>query len=171
LIIIKNGLIDKKGFKTPSHYYIRKTITLTKNISEKCGDDMASTVYSFAISGVEGYLVEVETDTIGCIPSVSIVGLGDTAVKEARERLEAALSNAGFYFPHQKVMINLAPSDMKKGGTHFDLAMAIGILARTKQIQPDNLKTVGFIGAFSKWKCSAVPLRIFWSGKMPLHRL
>lgn len=110
---------------------------------------MASTVYSFAVSGVDGRLIEVETDIIGFISSVSIVGLGDTAVKEARERLEAAISHAGFLFPQQKVVINLAPSDMKKTGTHYDLAMAIGILLRTEQIHSDELNSVGFIGELS----------------------
>lgn len=107
---------------------------------------MASTVYSFAVSGVEGRIVEVEADTIGFIPSVSIVGLGDTAVKEAKDRLEAAICHCGFEFPQQKIVINLAPSDMKKAGTHYDLAMAVGILLRSNQIQGKPLDEVGFIG-------------------------
>ncbi|MGE8203721.1 YifB family Mg chelatase-like AAA ATPase [Heyndrickxia sp. NPDC080065] len=110
---------------------------------------MASTVYSFTISGIEGQVVEVETDLLIGLPSVSIVGLGDKAVKEARERLEAAIRHAHFNFPPQRVVFNLAPSDMKKTGTHFDLAMAIGLLLRTNQIQGKLIKNTGFIGELS----------------------
>lgn len=82
---------------------------------------MASIVKSFVIWGVDGYLVDVETKTIEGQPLISIVGLGDTAVKEARERVEAALRDNHFRFPEMKVVINLAPSDLKKSGSHFDL--------------------------------------------------
>lgn len=110
---------------------------------------MASTVYSFAISGIEGQLVEVETDTIVGINTVSIVGLGDKAVKESRERLEAAITHSGFAFPFQRVVFNLAPSDMKKTGTHYDLAMAVGLLIRTGQIKVPTPTKTGFIGELS----------------------
>jgi len=110
---------------------------------------MASTVYSFSISGIQGDLVEVETDTLIGPPSVSIVGLGDKAVKEAKERLEAAIKNANFIFPPQKIVFNLAPSDMKKTGTHYDLAMAIGLLIKTSQIKPSNLRKTALIGELS----------------------
>lgn len=112
---------------------------------------MASTIYSFNISGVDGYVVEVETDLIHGLPSVSIVGLGDAAVKEAKERLVSAITAAGYDFPLFKLVINLAPSDIKKRGTHFDLAMAIGILTRTDQIRvtQECLKLFGFIGELS----------------------
>lgn len=110
---------------------------------------MASTIYSFFVSGVEGRLAEVEADTIGFIPSVSIVGLGDTAIKEAKDRLEAAICHCEFEFPQQKIVINLAPSDMKKTGTHYDMAMAIGILLRSNQIQSEPLDEIGFIGELS----------------------
>lgn len=110
---------------------------------------MASTVQSFTITGIEGHLVEVETDTLIGLPSVSIVGLGDKAVKEARERLEAAIKNAGYRFPPQKIVFNLAPSDMKKTGSHFDLAMAIGLLIKTNQVHPVFLSQTGLIGELS----------------------
>lgn len=76
---------------------------------------MASIVKSFAISGVEGYLVDVEVKEIYGQPMISIVGLGDTAVKEARERVQAAINDSNFTFPEKKIVINLAPSDLKKG--------------------------------------------------------
>lgn len=115
----------------------------------KRGVVMASTVYSFGLSGIEGHIVEVETETILGVNSVSIVGLGDKAVKEAKERLEAAITHSGFAFPFQKVVFNLAPSDMKKTGTHYDLAMAIGLLIRTEQLRSSNLDKIGFIGELS----------------------
>jgi len=93
--------------------------------------------------------VKIETDTIYGQPSVSIVGLGDTAVKEARERMEAAINNAKYEFPKMKIVINLAPGDIKKSGSHFDLGMAIGLLAQSKQFVADELDTFGFIGEFS----------------------
>lgn len=110
---------------------------------------MASTVYSFTLTGIQGHLVEVETDTLIGLPSVLIVGLGDKAVREAKERLEAAIKNAHYQFPPQKIVFNLAPSDMKKTGTHFDLAMAIGLLMKTKQITPRYSKQIGLIGELS----------------------
>ncbi|MBU8881134.1 YifB family Mg chelatase-like AAA ATPase [Bacillus sp. FJAT-29790] len=110
---------------------------------------MASTVHSFTITGIQGHLVEVETDTLFGLPSVSIVGLGDKAVKEARERLEAAIKNTRYSFPPQKIVFNLAPSDMKKTGTHFDLAMAVGLLIQTKQINPVNFFQTALVGELS----------------------
>jgi len=76
---------------------------------------MASVVKSFAILGVDAYLVEVETKTIHGQPIISIVGLGDTAVKEAKERLEAALSQSDYRFPKMKIVINLAPKYINMG--------------------------------------------------------
>ena len=110
---------------------------------------MASVINSFAISGIDAYLVNVETDTIYGQPTVSIVGLGDTSVKEARERLEAAINHRKFEFPKMKVVINLAPCDMKKSGSHFDLGMAIGILVQTKQLIVDEVEKFAFIGELS----------------------
>ena len=110
---------------------------------------MASVVQSFSIKGVDGYVVEVEIKTISGQPMFSIVGLGDTAVKESKERLEAVLSHKDFDFPQQKIVINLAPSNLKKRGSHFDLAMAIGLLMETNQIRPKEIKKYGFIGELS----------------------
>ena len=110
---------------------------------------MAEIVKSFAISGVDGYLVDVETKTIAGMPVMSIVGLGDTAVKEAKERVESALNNGEFYFPQKKVVINLAPGDMKKTGSHFDLPIALGILLETEQITNRRGEDFGVIGELS----------------------
>lgn len=110
---------------------------------------MASVVKSFSIEGVDGYVVEVEIKTIDGQPMFSIVGLGDTAVKEAKERLEAVLSHRGFSFPKMKIVINLAPSNIKKRGSHFDLAMAVGLLMESNQIKPKEIHKYGFIGELS----------------------
>ncbi|WP_416246473.1 YifB family Mg chelatase-like AAA ATPase [Clostridium sp. HCS.1] len=110
---------------------------------------LASVVKSFAISGIDAYVVNIESDTIYGQPSVTIVGLGDAAVKEARQRLEAAINHEKYDFPKMKVVINLAPGDIKKSGSHFDLGMAIGILIQTLQIQVDEVNSFGFIGELS----------------------
>ncbi|MGO4888168.1 YifB family Mg chelatase-like AAA ATPase [Anaerobacillus sp. MEB173] len=109
---------------------------------------MAATIFSFAIKGVDGYPIEVEADTVRGIKSISIVGLGDTAVKEAKERLESAIISSGFQYPEQKMIINLAPSHMKKSGSHFDVPMAIALLKQTKQINI-SLDSFAVIGELS----------------------
>lgn len=112
---------------------------------------MASIVNSFAISGIEGYLVEIETDTIYGQPSISVIGLGDRAIKESSERIQAAIIRKGYEFPKMKIVINLAPSDIQKKGSHFDLGMAIGLLIQSKQILAKDLdlNSFGFIGELS----------------------
>ena len=112
---------------------------------------MASLVNSFAISGIDGYLVEIETDTLYGKPSISIIGLGDRAIKESSERIQAAIIHTGYEFPKMKIVINLAPGDVKKRGSHFDLGMAIGLLLQSKQIAPNNIDihSFGFIGELS----------------------
>ncbi|MVX67405.1 magnesium chelatase, partial [Clostridium chromiireducens] len=110
---------------------------------------MATVVNSFGILGIDGYLVKIEIDTIYGQPSVSIVGMGDTAVKEARERLEAAIINSKFEFPKMKIVINLSPSDIKKRGSHYDLGMAVALIIQSKQIEVQELNTYGFIGELS----------------------
>lgn len=112
---------------------------------------MAAIINSFAISGIEGYKVEIETDTIYGQPSISIIGLGDRAVKESSERIQAAIICKGYEFPKMKIVINLAPSDIKKRGSHFDLGMAIGLLIQSDQILAKDLdlSDFGFIGELS----------------------
>lgn len=110
---------------------------------------MASIVKSFAISGVEGYLVDVEVKEIYGQPMISIVGLGDTAVKEARERVQAAINDSNYTFPQKKIVINLAPSDLKKSGSHFDLAIALGLLLETEQLKLAKTEEYAYIGELS----------------------
>lgn len=110
---------------------------------------MASIVKSFATSGVDGYVVDVEVSVIQGLPMMSIVGLGDTAVKEARERVQAAINDSGHVFPSKKIVINLAPSYLKKSGSHFDLAIAIGLLEATNRFKKARDDVYAFIGELS----------------------
>ncbi len=110
---------------------------------------MASVLNSFAILGIDAYVVKIETDTIYGQPSVSIVGLGDAAIREAKERLEVAINHEKYEFPKMKIVINLAPCDIKKSGSHFDLGMALGLLVQSKQISFDDYENYGFIGELS----------------------
>lgn len=112
---------------------------------------MATVCRSFSLAGVNAYPVLVETVTLHGQPSVNIVGLGDTAVKEASHRLQAALTSGDFEFPKMKVVINLAPSGVKKSGSHFDLPMAISLLCEAGQVSLnlDSLGRMAFIGELS----------------------
>ena len=108
---------------------------------------MAITVKSMATSGVDGFMVEIEASTIrGQQQSMSIIGLPDQAIKEAAERIQAAIESCGYDFPKDKSIISLAPGDKKKRGTHFDLGMIIALLFQTDQISPKNLADYAFIG-------------------------
>ena len=110
---------------------------------------MASVVKSFAIDGIDGYPVDIETKTLEGQPMISIIGLGDQAVKEASERVQAAIDETGYVFPKKRVIISLAPSDKKKSGSHFELAMAIGVLQKKEDMAAKNISEYGFIGELS----------------------
>ena len=110
---------------------------------------MAITVKSAAIIGLDVFEINVEVDTINSIPQVSIIGLGDTAISEAKERLRLAIKNSSFSFPQTKVVINLAPADIKKEGSSYDLAMAIGILLKENIIKDFKKDEIVFIGELS----------------------
>lgn len=84
---------------------------------------MATVLKSFAISGIDGYLVNIDIDTIYGKPWISIVGMGNIAIKESKDRLEAAMINSKFEFHKMKILISLSPSDVKKSGSHFDLGI------------------------------------------------
>ena len=110
---------------------------------------MASVVKCFAIDGIDGYPVDIEIKTLEGQPMISIIGLGDQAVKEASERVQAAIDETGYIFPKKRVIISLAPSDKKKSGSHFDLAMAIGVLQQNEDMAVKNISEYGFIGELS----------------------
>ncbi|MCQ2744246.1 MAG: YifB family Mg chelatase-like AAA ATPase [bacterium] len=98
--------------------------------------------------GINAYKVEVEVDVSNSLPSMSIVGLPDNSVNEARERVHSAIKNSGFTFPQGKVIVNLAPADIRKEGTNFDLPIAVGILKEQGIEIPDSDSTA-FIGELS----------------------
>jgi magnesium chelatase family protein len=106
-------------------------------------------IYSFSPFGYEGALVTVEVDLRRGIPAIDLVGLADGAVKEARERMQAAIRNSGFMFPPERVLISLSPADLKKEGAGFDLPIALGVLgasaeaSNTANFLPDPILVMG----------------------------
>ncbi len=95
---------------------------------------MLSIVKSISLIGLEAYAIAIEVDVSNGLPSFDMVGLPDAAVRESKERVKAALRNSGFVFPNKKIIVNLAPADLKKDGTNFDVAIALGLLLATEQI-------------------------------------
>ena len=109
---------------------------------------MVTKALTAAAIGINSYKIEVEVDVTNSLPGMSIVGLPDSAVSEARERVHSAIKNSGFSFPLGKVIVNLAPADIRKEGTNFDLPIAIGILKEQGIAIPDDDKTA-FLGELS----------------------
>ena len=95
-------------------------------LAHKGGAFMISRVESLGLSGISGYPVSVECFITNGLPAFEIVGLPDAAVKEARERVRAAVKNSGFKFPVSRITLNLAPADTRKSGTLYDLPILIG---------------------------------------------
>lgn len=110
---------------------------------------MACVVHSEALLGVEGVPVEVEVDLLRRLPSMVIVGLPGGAVRESGERVRSAIQQAEREFPRQRVVVNMAPADLPKVGTAFDLPIAVGVLAASGQVPSDALKDTAFIGELS----------------------
>src|SRR5215207_3538074 len=106
---------------------------------------MISKVYSCAIIGLEGVLVEVEVDIAQGLPTFTVVGLGDTAVQESRERVRSAVRNSGMLFPMKRLTVNLAPADLRKAGPAYDLPIAIGLLLASEQVW-GKLERALFVG-------------------------
>ena len=107
---------------------------------------MLATVRSAAVQGIDAYEVTVEVDVAFGLPHFAIVGLPAGAVKESRERVSAALVNAGFELPPRRITINLAPADVRKDGTAFDVPIALGVLAGTGQLDAASLAGRLFVG-------------------------
>ena len=103
-------------------------------------------VHTRAIVGVEAPPVAVEVDISGGLPSFNLVGLPETAVRESRDRVRAALLNAGFEFPQRRITVSLAPADLPKEGGRFDLPIALGVLAASSQLPAEGLDTCEFAG-------------------------
>jgi magnesium chelatase family protein len=109
---------------------------------------MLAKVRSVAIVGLDGAIVEVEVDISPGLPSFTIVGLPDAAVQEAKERVRAAIRNSGGTFPMKRIVVNLAPADLKKAGPSYDLPIAVGILLSSEQVDADTSQTM-FLGELS----------------------
>lgn len=110
---------------------------------------MLSIAKSVALHGLEGFIISVQVDVSGGIPSLDIIGLPDASIREAKERVRTAIKNSGYEFPSRKIVINLAPATIKKGGSGFDLSMAIGILNACEYIGNFNSDKTAFIGELS----------------------
>ncbi len=112
---------------------------------------MLSTVYACALMGIDGRIIEVQTDfnPRSGIPSFAIVGLPDSAVRESKERVRAAIKNSGLRFPNKGYVVNLSPADFPKHGPAYDLAIAVGVLGATDQIPYEAIEQSLFIGELS----------------------
>ena len=107
---------------------------------------MLAKVTSAALRGIESYLVQVEVNFGDGLPSFAVVGLAEGAVREGRERVWAALQNSGFSIPHRKITVNLAPADIRKDGSAFDLPLAMGLLAGAGRIPMAPFGGTAFVG-------------------------
>jgi magnesium chelatase family protein len=107
---------------------------------------MLARIRSAAVLGIDAYPVDVEVDITNGLPSFSTVGLPQGAVKEGRERVGAALVNAGFFFPLRRITVNLSPADIRKNGSAFDLPIALGILVASGQLPEDRLQNQMVLG-------------------------
>ena len=110
---------------------------------------MLSKILTSATYGIDAYLIEVETNVEKNMPSFTIVGLPDNAIKESRERVIAAIKNSGFDYRVKRITINLAPADIKKEGSSFDLPIAVGLLAANGNVEEQSLKDTIFLGELS----------------------
>ena len=110
---------------------------------------MLARIWSASLQGIDAIKVGVEVDVSGGLPSITVVGPPDTAVQESRERVKAALKNAGFAFPVRKIVVNLAPADLRKEGPCFDLPISVGILAASEQVDAQLLGDYLFLGELS----------------------
>ncbi len=107
---------------------------------------MLSKILSSAVIGIDAYVVDVEVDIARGLPSFSTVGLPEGAVRESKERVKAAITNSGYHFPSDRITVNLAPADIKKEGSAFDLPMALGILAATGLLELAEYNGYLFLG-------------------------
>lgn len=110
---------------------------------------MLASIKSYGLSGIEGHEVLVEVDVSNGLPSYETVGLPDAVVRESKERVRAALKNSGFEFPPRRITVNLAPADLRKEGSVYDLPIAIGLLIATGQIPGETAKDTLILGELS----------------------
>lgn len=113
------------------------------------GDNMLSKVITAVTKGTSGKKIIIETDIGNGLPGLTVVGLADTMVKEAKERIRSAINHAEKAYPVKRITVNLSPANIKKRGSHFDLPMAIGILISSGQLKQNNISDYGIIGELS----------------------
>ena len=116
---------------------------------------MLAETMSAAIRGVDAVPVRVEVDVAFGLPGLTIVGLAGSAVQEARERVRSAIRNSGFEVPARRITVNLAPADLPKEGTAHDLAIAVGLLAASGQLDADAGPYRAHRGAGARWIAAA----------------
>ncbi|MBO5364582.1 MAG: YifB family Mg chelatase-like AAA ATPase [Clostridia bacterium] len=110
---------------------------------------MITKINSVGLSGIQGYNIQVECDVSPGIPAWEIVGIPDIAVRESKERIRSAVKHAGFQIPGKRMVVNLAPADVKKEGAYLDLPIAIGILTASEQLYLSNFHDAAFFGELS----------------------
>ena len=110
---------------------------------------MLARIWSAALIGINAVKVGVEVDVAGGLPGIVVVGLPDTAVQESKERVRAAIKNAGYAFPMRKIVVNLTPADLRKEGPSFDLPISVGILAAAEQVKLELLNHYVLLGELS----------------------
>ena len=110
---------------------------------------MLAAVATFTLDGVHAQEVTVEVDVRRGLPTFTLVGLPDRAIRESRERVRAALLNSGLEFPQKRLTVNLAPAHVRKAGPSFDLAIAVGLLAASSQVPPERLEDCALVGELS----------------------
>lgn len=126
---------------------------------------MLARILSCAVIGIDAHQVEVEVDISHGLPAFTTVGLPETAVKESKERVRAAIKNSGYRFPDDRITVNLAPAHIKKEGTGFDLPIALGILSANGTFPKQNLEKLMFLGELSldgriKPVCGSLPMAV-----------
>lgn len=110
---------------------------------------MVYKVLTYTLIGIEAHLIEVEADISHGIPAFNIVGLPENTIKESKERIRSAIKNSKLPFPEHRITINLAPADIKKEGTSFDLPIAIALISSSLNISPENLRKYLIAGELS----------------------
>jgi magnesium chelatase family protein len=135
--------------KTLEKTHICDTLTPTGHTIERSFQPMLARVTTFAIDGVAPRQVWVEVDIRSGLPAFTIVGLGDTAVRESRDRVRAAILNSGFAFPNNRITANLAPAFLRKAGPGFDAALALALLAASEQVPSEGLGDYAVFGELS----------------------
>ena len=110
---------------------------------------MLARIFSCAVIGLEGVVVEVEVDHTNGLPGMTIVGLPDAAVQESRERVQTAVKNAGLHFPRHRIVVNLAPASVRKEGPYYDLPIALGVMVLDESLPQETLESTLVIGELS----------------------